>query len=59
VEKACKKALDIGAHNYRSVNNILKMGLEETAHEDSGIKKIIPLHHNIRGGNYYQEASND
>ena len=59
VEKACKKALDVGAHNYRSVNNILKMRLEETGHEDSGTKKITPSHNNIRGGNYYQEASND
>jgi transposase len=59
VEKACKRALDIGAYNYRSVKSILKMGLEEAGPEGSEIKKIFPLHPNIRGNNYYHEASHD
>ena len=53
VEKACKRALDAGAYNYRSVKNILKAGLEDMAHEDTGAKKVVILHPNIRGGNYY------
>jgi transposase len=59
VEKACKRALDAGAYNYRSVKNILKTGLEDTNSEDTEIKKVVTLHPNIRGGTYYQEVSHD
>jgi transposase len=59
VEKACKRALDVGAYNYRSVKNILKAGLEDAGREDTEVKKVITLHPNIRGGGYYREVSHD
>jgi transposase len=59
VEKACKRALDVGAYNYRSVKNILKSGLEDAGREDTEVKRVITLHPNIRGGGYYQEVSHD
>ncbi len=57
VESACKRALEIGAYNYKSVKSLLVMKLEEVAPEHT--ERIIPLHDNIRGGNYYREASHD
>lgn len=57
VESACKRALEIGAYNYKSVKSLLVMKLEEAAPENT--ERIIPLHDNIRGGNYYREVSYD
>jgi transposase len=57
VEAACKRALEIGAYNYRSVKSLLERNLENIppAHK----KNIIVLHANIRGGSYYQEVAHD
>ncbi len=57
LEKACERALQIEAYNYRSVKSLLVMKLEEAVPENT--ERIIPLHANIRGGNYYREVSHD
>lgn len=54
VEKACKRALGIGAYNYRSVKSLLEKGLDTVA-TTSENEKIIALHPNIRGNAYYRE----
>jgi transposase len=54
VEKACERALTIGAYSYKSVNSILKKGLDrqcllhEKHQETQGL-----THQNIRGNHYY------
>jgi transposase len=58
VENACKRALEIEAYNYKSVKSLLQMGLEGSA-IDAENKKIISLHNNIRGNDYYREATHD
>jgi transposase len=58
VENACKRALEIGAYNYRSVKSLLQRGLENAIIAGEN-KKIIPLHINIRGNEYYREAAHD
>jgi len=58
VEKACKRALEIEAYNYKSVKSLLQMGLEGSV-IDAENKKIIPLHNNIRGNDYYRQVSHD
>lgn len=57
LERACRRALEIEAYNYRSVKSLLAMKLEESAPEN--VERVIPLHANIRGGDYYREESHD
>lgn len=57
VENACKRALEIETYNYRSVKSLLQMGLENIIESEN--KKIIPLHNNIRGNEYYRGVSHD
>jgi transposase len=57
VENACKRALGIEAYNYKSIKSLLQMGLENVV--DGENKKIVPLHTNIRGNEYYREATHD
>lgn len=55
LELACKRALHIGAHSYKSVESILKKKLDQqplpsTIHED-----VLPeTHEYIRGQNYFE-----
>lgn len=62
LENASKRALAIGAHSYKSVESILKNGLDkkplpnfnqssEQARENGATSKV---HHNIRGPDYYK-----
>jgi transposase len=53
VEQACRRALDLQAYNYRSVKSLLERNLEKADPETT--QKIIPLHANVRGKNYYTE----
>lgn len=50
--KACKRANEIGYYNYRIIEEILKNNLDK--HEDEVELAPMPVHDNIRGGNYYQ-----
>ena len=54
LEKACEKAINIKSFTYKSVESILKQGLDKLPDcEDAGDAKSIE-HTNIRGKNYYQ-----
>ena len=54
LEAACNRALAIGATSFRSVESILKNGLDsKTLPTEEEVTEPI-LHHNIRGSEYYQ-----
>ncbi len=57
VEQACLRALDLQAYNYRSVKSLLERGLEKANPEAK--QKVLPLHSNVRGKNYYKEENHD
>lgn len=57
VEQACRRALEIAAYNYRSVKSLLERGLETMSPEVK--EKVIPLHVNVRGKDYYREVTHD
>jgi transposase len=52
LEAACRRALLIKAYNYRSIESILKKGLDglelETINEP-----VDPVHGNVRGAHYF------
>jgi transposase len=56
VEAACARALKLNAANYRSINSILKNGLDrqDTAANSSSVQSSLPLTHpNVRGSDYF------
>ncbi len=56
VEAACSRALKINAANYRSINSILKNGLDrqDTTANASSAQSSLPLTHpNVRGPDYF------
>jgi transposase len=56
---ACQRALQIGSTSYRSVNAILKHGLDTAPLplESASLAKIVPIQHaNLRGAAYYQQS---
>jgi transposase len=57
MEQACRRAFDLEAYNYRSVKSLLERNLEKTDPETT--QKILPLHANVRGKNYYKEEHHD
>jgi transposase len=57
VEQACRRALDLEAYNYKSVKSLLERNLENADPETK--QRIIPLHSNVRGKNYYREEPHD
>lgn len=56
VEMACKRALAMGAHSYRSVKSILDRGLDQVEIAPPQLTSA-GLHENIRGADYYAEQS--
>lgn len=58
LNNACKRALSIGAINYRSIKSILEKGLDKEVITESEKSKIVQ-HENIRGCRYYKEVSYD
>jgi transposase len=60
-EAACKRALSIGAPTRKSVEAILKRGLDRVALDDPEAAPRIVVHDNIRGGDYFdkEEDKND
>ncbi len=54
LENACGRAITIKSYSYKSVESILKNGLDKKPLE-SEQNEIKPVsHNNIRGGRYYQ-----
>lgn len=54
LEAACRRALHIGTTSYRSVESILKNGLDSKPLPKKPEQTPPVLHHNIRGSHYYQ-----
>jgi len=58
LEAACVRALTIGACSYKSIESILKTGLDRQ--ELSSGSRTVPLptaHENLRGNNYYGQSA--
>lgn len=53
LENACARALAIGAVSFRSVDSILKNGLDYTAPDEEADPATPVAHSNIRGPLYY------
>ena len=53
LEKACAKALSVGADRYKHIENILKNNLEEEPINNDCRKTPLKDHENIRGPNFY------
>jgi len=54
LENACQRALHIGATSYRSVESILKNGLDRQPVPKPQSNSVQVQHNNIRGASYYQ-----
>jgi len=53
MERACARALAIGAHRYRSVASILEKGLDRQPVASAQAELPLPSHANVRGPDYY------
>jgi len=54
VERACQRALFIGAFSYQNVKCILKNGLDQQPLLFEQVEEVQPpTHHNVRGKQYY------
>jgi len=54
LEAASKRAVAVHARSYRHLQSILKHGLDRFAlTEDDEPQRVLPLHKNVRGGDYY------
>ena len=51
---AIRRASDFGAYDYRTVDRILKNGLEGLSNGDDGKQMELPFHKNIRGKEDYR-----
>lgn len=51
--KACRRALEYGISNYKTVQGILEKGLDKDDKKPDQYPDL-PGHENIRGGNYYK-----
>ena len=54
VEAACARALAVRAHSYRSVESILRAGLDRQPLPVEAPPRTHPGHDNVRGPGYYQ-----
>jgi hypothetical protein len=54
LEAACARALAIRGHSYRSVESILKAGLDGLPLPGAEPVVSIGLHANVRGPTYYE-----
>jgi transposase len=54
LEAAAERALAVRAHSYRSVESILRTGLDRQPLPADGPERAHPDHDNVRGPDYYQ-----
>jgi transposase len=59
LEAACRRALKIGACSYKSMDSILKHGLDQTPLAPAAKSVSPPRHANIRGPQYYYDTQGD
>ena len=57
LEAACKRALHINALSYRSIESILKSGLDQKPLPGTSKESTPVKHDNIRGADYYTSTS--
>lgn len=50
---ACRRALFFGDYSYKTIETILHKGLEKEPLEQEQQSTFMPIHMNIRGGDYY------
>ena len=53
LEAACQRALTLEAYAYRSIESILKHGLDQHPLPSERVSPPLPKHANIRGPEYY------
>jgi transposase len=53
VEAACARSYAVGAYSYKSVESILKNGLDRQPLKASGQMSLVIDHENVRGPGYY------
>jgi transposase len=54
LEKACERALMMGADRYQQIESILKRGLDKLPLNENDNKEFLPSNHeNVRGSAYY------
>jgi transposase len=54
LEAACRRALALGSVSFKSVQSILKTGLDQQPLPERCAQPSLPIDHpNIRGGDYY------
>ena len=53
LEAACQRALLLGTHRYKSIESILKHGLDEKPVDQEEAATLPQQHENIRGADYY------
>jgi hypothetical protein len=56
LEAACRRALHFGTTRYRSLESILKNGLDRQPLPQDAAQKAtpLPMHTNVRGSEYYR-----
>jgi hypothetical protein len=54
VEAACQRALEVRAFSYRSVESILKTGLDRQPLSAHRPVRVHRCHDNLRGAGYYR-----
>jgi len=53
LEAACRRALTLGAYSYKSIESILRQGLDHKAVAEQQDLDLALEHENIRGSDYY------
>jgi len=53
LEAACRRALTLGACSYKSIESILRQGLDRKALPEQPEPDLSIAHENIRGSDYY------
>ena len=59
LDAACRRALTIGACSYKSIESILKNGLDRTPLPATVPATAAPRHANIRGPEYYSPSQGE
>jgi len=57
LDRACARALALGAHSYRSVASILDRGLEDKPLPEEKPAGPAVVHENVRGGEFFAEEA--
>jgi transposase len=53
LEAACQRSLELRSYSYKSVNSILKTGLDRQPLVESDTQDLVVEHANVRGAAYY------